>query len=452
MKNHLSLFFSWTKNSLKARLLISALLMIIIILPSIGITLHNAFEKQIKNSAANELSAYSYAILAVAEVENKSLFMPDQLLDNQFNVSQTGLYALFTTPDGKKILWQSKSLLGLILPKKLPTPTLGEQIFSEIDLDETAHLIYSFSVSFTDNEQSLPVTLHIIKDKTGLLSIIADFKQQLWLWLFILMALLIIIQIVWLVWTLKPLTQLQRELADIDQGKANKLVGHYPQELSRVTKQLNALLDTEKNQRQRYRNALSDLAHSLKTPLAVIQSQQNLSTSTYEHIRLMNKMIEHQLKRAQSAGKSAWHLGISIKPVVEKMCNTLQKLYQHKQLTITQCTDEKALFKGDETDLMEILGNLLDNACKAAQHKIHVTVTLNKNKLLIKIADDGNGVASEQRQAILQRGTRTDTYQQGHGIGLAIVLDLVTSYQGKLIIEQSTTLGGALFILEFVQE
>ncbi len=449
MKNYWSYFFAWATNSLKARLLISALLMVIIILPIIGVTLHNAFEKQIRSSVKNELSAYSYAILAVAEVENQSLFMPEQLLDNQFNVSQTGLYAVISAPDGKKILWQSKSLLGLTLPKNLPTPSLGKQSFKEITLDNKAHLIYSFSVSFTDNKQAFPITLHIIKDQTALLSIIAEFKQQLWLWLFILMLLLIIIQIVWLKWTLKPLTQLQKELAAIDQGKAAQLKHHYPQELQQVTQQVNTLLITEHNQRQRYRNALADLAHSLKTPLAVIQSEHNLSTTTHEQLNVINQIIEHQLKRAQSAGESAWHLGVSIAPIVNKLSNTLTKLYQHKHLKITQQLDKTAVFKGDKADLMEILGNLLDNACKAAKQQITIKVKHDNTQLIIAIADDGKGIAAELQQLILQRGTRSDTYQQGHGIGLAIVRDLVNSYQGDLKISRSSELGGALFTLIF---
>ena len=449
MKPAITSFFFWAKNSLKARLLVSALLMIIIILPIIGITLHNAFEKQIKNSVKNELSAYSYSILAVAEVEQQSLFMPEQLLDNQFNVSQTGLYAVITSPDGKDVLWQSRSLLGLTLPQHLPTPPLGKQIYNDIILDKRPHLIYSFGVSFTENEQAFPVTLHIIKDQTSLLAIIDEFKQQLWLWLLILMVLLIVLQAVWLMWTLKPLTKLQKELKAIDQGKATQLQHQYPQELTQVSKQVNTLLITEQNQRQRYRNALSDLAHSLKTPLAVIQSQQTLSNSAKEQLALINNIIEHQLKRAQSAGESAWHLGIKVAPVVKKLCNTLTKIYHDKQLKITQHIDNTAIFKGDEADLMEILGNLLDNACKAATQQIEISISIDKNTLTMKVADDGKGIATVQQKAILQRGTRSDTYQQGHGIGLAIVCDLVKSYQGTLTIESSPKLGGALFILQF---
>jgi len=449
MTNRARHFFLWQKNSLKTRLVISALLMIIIVLPIIGVTLNNAFSEQIRNSIKNELSAYSYAILAVAEVENKQLYMPEQLLDNQLNVSQTGLYALLVNSHDQHILWRSKSLLGLKDPIDLPQPKLGETKFSEINLAGKAHLIYSFSVSYGDDQNALPMTLHIIKDKTQLAHVISDFKQQLWTWLILLMVLLVLVQMAWLKWTLKPLRILQQELADVEKGERTQLQQDYPQELQQVTNQLNLLLTTEQNQRQRYRNALSDLAHSLKTPLAVIQSQQDLSTSSQEQLQLINHMVEHQLKRAQSAGQAAWHLGINIAPVAKKLVNTLTKIYQEKHLLINCHVDEKVSFKGDEADLMEILGNLLDNACKAAKSQVNLKAHIINDTLEISIADDGNGIALNKRKEILQRGMRADSYQQGHGIGLAIVRDLVDSYQGELQIEQSKSLTGALFILTF---
>jgi two-component system sensor histidine kinase PhoQ len=449
MNNNANPFFIWQKNSLKTRLVISALLMIIIVLPIIGVTLNNAFSEQIRNSIKNELSAYSYAILAVAEVENKQLYMPEQLLDNQLNVSQTGLYALLVNSHDQHILWRSKSLLGLQDPLDLPQPKLGETKFSEINLSGKAHLIYSFSVSYGDGQNALPMTLHIIKDKTQLAQIISDFKQQLWTWLILLMVLLVLVQMAWLKWTLKPLHLLQQELADVEKGECRQLQQDYPQELQQVTNQLNLLLTTEQNQRQRYRNALSDLAHSLKTPLAVIQSQQDLSLSSQEQLTLINQMIEHQLKRAQSAGQAAWHLGINIAPVAKKLVNTLTKIYQEKRLLINCNIDENVSFKGDEADLMEILGNLLDNACKAAKSQVNLKAHIINDKLEISIADDGNGITLNKRKEILQRGMRADSYQQGYGIGLAIVRDLVDSYQGQLTVVNSTRLGGALFILHF---
>jgi len=448
----------WRMNSLKARLMLSALLMIIIVLPIIGLTLKNAFEVQVKSAVKNELSAYVYSILAVAEVENQQLFMPEQLLENQFNVIESGLYAAIadskqSVSENNNFLWSSNSLLGLELRQVLLSPEVGQSSFLTLSIADKAHLIYSFSVSFTSEsqseQQSFPITIHIIKDQSDLLKVVEQFKQQLWRWLSFLMALLLIVQIIWLKWTLKPLKTLKTELALVEQGKTEKLQASYPVELEQVTNQVNTLLKTEQSQRLRYRNALSDLAHSLKTPLAVIHSQKELTESSIEQLNVINHTIEHQLKRAQSAGQSSWHLGIAIEPIAKKLCESLSKIYRDKNLTIEHECSSDAVFKGDEADLMEILGNLMDNACKAANQSVVLKVRELNKELIFSIEDDGQGINEDQKQNILQRGIRADTYQQGHGIGLAIVRDLVESYQGNLSIDRSVKLTGAMFTVKF---
>jgi len=462
----------WQVNSLKIRLIFSALLMIVVMLPIIGITLNNAFDKQLKSAMKNELKAQSFSIFSVAEVENRQLIMPDQLLENQFNVIQSGLYALIsiipeplipnlavsysskpyikqTAVNGERVLWRSHSLLASTLPKQLPSPEIGQSFFSEQLLDRKIHLVYSFSASFNENGQEFPITLHIIKDQSEFLTLASEFKQKLWTWLGVLMVLFIIVQMVWLVWTLKPLNKLKNELINIEKGNKNSLEEIYPVELEQVTVQLNTLLNTEQSQRKRYRHALADLAHSLKTPLAVIQSQEELSISSKEQLTSISRMIEHQLKKAQSAGESSWHLGISVQVIAKKLVNTLAKIYQEKSLDITCEVSKEATFKGDESDLLEILGNVLDNACKAAKYKVSLKVEVINKQLVFIITDDGVGITEKQKQTIFERGVRADTYQKGHGIGLAIVRDLVSSYHGNLQIKTSPELGGAMFILTF---
>ena len=255
--------------------------------------------------------------------------------------------------------------------------------------------------------------------------------------------------IIWLLWTLKPLTVLTHELEQIEKGQKKALDANYPLELQKVTQQLNALLKTEENQRKRYRNALSDLAHSLKNPLAVIQSQSDISVNASEQLNRINQIVEHQLKRAQSAGQSSWHLGVQVNEVAIKLIKTLSKIYQENQLSFIVDIDEKASFKGDEADLMEILGNILDNACKAAKYKVSIKVFTESKKLIIEVCDDGEGIEESQQKIILSRGGRADTYQAGHGIGLAIVNDLVSSYQGQLLIGKSDLLLGASFTIIF---
>ncbi|OUS26670.1 ATP-binding protein [Thalassotalea sp. 42_200_T64] len=439
-------------NSLQARLMLSALLIIMLVLPSIGFILENAFSEQVQSSVRNELTAYSYSILAVAEVEQQQLIMPDALLDNQFSVNESGLYALISNSQNGDTLWASPSFLGVEQPKGLFMPALGESSFKPLQLAGKKHLDYSFTVSFTDalnDEYPYQLTLHIIKDLSEFDAMIKQFKYTLWWWMLLLTLVLVVVQFIWLSFTLKPFQSIEKELKQVEQGKAQTVKGSYPLELNRVANRMNTLLATEQNQRKRYRNALSNLAHSLKTPLAVIQTQDELSDTSQQQLSLINKTIEHQLKRAQSGGESAWHVGIKIKPIVTKLVTTLNKIYQSKQITIRCNVDQYAVFKGEEADLLEILGNLLDNASKAAKQQVVLKVSQNNTQLLLSIEDDGVGISPEQRQLILNRGTRADTYQEGHGIGLAIVRDLLASYKGELHISRSEQLGGAKFTIRF---
>jgi two-component system sensor histidine kinase PhoQ len=437
-------------SSLKVRIVVSALLLILVLLPIIGITLNNAFETQVNVAAKNQLKAYVYSVLAMAEVENNELQMPSHLLENQFNVIGSGLYALITTKDNQ-LLWTSNSFLGLNTPINLPKPATGRSTFDSIMINDKPLLIYSFSVSFATSEQPFTMTLHIIKNKQEYLQQIQKFSNTLWTWLLILTALLVIVQLSWLLWTLKPLGQFSQELTAVEQGTSMQLSTHYPVELQKVAKQLNTLLQTEQNQRKRYRNALADLAHSLKTPLAVIQTQADLSEASLEQINRINQIIAYQLRRAQSAAGSGWHLGISVDSIAVRLVRTLTKIYQHRNLTIEYHPNKQARFKGDEADLTEMLGNVLDNACKAAKTRVTLTLKQQDNQLWMTIEDDGEGIPEEKQQHIFERGIRADTYAQGHGIGLAIVRDLVDSYHGNLTVGQSASLQGAKFEFTFEQ-
>lgn len=462
-------------NSLRARIMLSALIVIVVLLPSIGIALNNAFAQQIQSNLEDQLNAYFYSVLAVTEVENNDLIMPEVLLDNQFNVINSGLYALITRAGDEQIklpkqqtslLWFSNSFLSADIsqqwPSNLPKPSVGESSFTTLTLNDAPHFVYSFSVRFEGENtntdlnkeassqiKSAPITLHIVKDMTSITEQLDAFSQKIWTWLLVLMAVLLLIQLCWLVWTLKPLAKFTEELNAVQRAEVDTLSQAYPNELRAVATQLNALLDTEKRQRQRYRNALADLAHSLKTPLAAILSQKDLSESSMEQLQQINHTISHQLKRAQSAGHNPWHLGLKVQSVADKLLRTLSKIYPDIELRQSPKSQAHSVFKGDEADLTEILGNLLDNACKAAVSRVHLSFYEQDNKTVIIVEDDGNGVSNAEQSRILERGKRADTYPQGHGIGLAIVRDLVDNYQGSLAIDSSDTLGGARFTLRF---
>ncbi|MGI2182658.1 ATP-binding protein [Shewanella oncorhynchi] len=439
-------------NSLKARLVASALLFILVLLPLIGVALNDAFTEQVKSATKNELSAYVYSILAVTEVENKQISIPELVLENRFNLIQSGLYAIATTEDasGKQdIVWHSQSFMGITPPPHFTIPATGQSAFEQIELADQLHLIYSFSVSFASQNQNVPVTIHIIKDEREFQQQIDQFNQQLWTWLLILMLVMLVFQLSWLLWTLRPLARFTQELHSVEQGKSMQLSSQYPTELQAVARQLNILLNTEQTQRKRYRNALADLAHSLKTPLAVIKSQADLSESSSEQVSVISRIIGHQLKRAQTAAAASWHLGIRVDEVAAKLLRTLAKIYREPQINLSGEMVEHAVFKGDEADLTEILGNLLDNACKAAKSTVTLTVTGDAYQLLICIEDDGPGISEALQNQIFERGIRADSYLQGNGIGLAIVRDLVDSYNGRISVSRSEILGGAKFSISF---
>lgn len=447
-------------NSLKARLIVSALLLIVVLLPLIGFAITDAFSEQVKTAAKNELSAYVYAILAVTEVENQQVEIPELILENRFNLIQSGLYALVARPAAKNastldvpsktsLVWHSQSFVGITAPADLPTPATGKSQFDQIRLAGKNHWIYSFSVSFTSQNQHVPVTIHIIKDEQAFQQQIDQFKQQLWTWLLVLMLLLLVVQLSWLWWTLRPLARFTQELQQVEQGESMQLSSQYPSELQVVARQLNTLLNTEQTQRKRYRNALADLAHSLKTPLAVIKSQADLSEASSEQVSAISRIIGHQLKRAQTAGAASWHLGIQVEGVAAKLLRTLGKIYQEPPIAFEAQLSKQAIFKGDEADLTEILGNVLDNACKAARSKVKLTVTGDAQQLLLCVEDDGAGISEAKQAQIFERGLRADSYQQGNGIGLAIVRDLVESYNGRMLVSHSESLGGAKFSIRF---
>ena len=202
----------------------------------------------------------------------------------------------------------------------------------------------------------------------------------------------------------------------------------------------------------RYRNSLGDLAHSLKTPLAILQSSQTGSDATdashslvSEQVQRMDDIINHQLQRAAVSGRSTLAAPVAIDRVVRRLVRTLEKVYQDKPVTIDLDLQPGATFTGDETDLTEILGNLLDNACKYCRSTVRVTARTDHTPggVEIRIEDDGPGIPADQVDTLLQRGRRMDESVPGQGIGLGMASEITALYGGELSFDTSN-LGGTL--------
>ncbi|MDG1910563.1 MAG: hypothetical protein P8I81_17060, partial [Pseudomonadales bacterium] len=211
-----------------------------------------------------------------------------------------------------------------------------------------------------------PYTFVVVETMVPFKSEVNEFRNSLWGWLLGMMLILILLQAVVMNWGLSPLKQVANDLKSIEDGERETLDGDYPAEIEGVTRNLNLLLATERQQREKYRTTLADLAHSLKTPLAILSGLSRdvpLKVEIDEQIARMNQIVAYQLERAVVRSSGLIKNAIAIKPVVQKLVDAMKKVYADKQVVISTDLADHDFF-GDERDLMELLGNLIDNACK----------------------------------------------------------------------------------------
>lgn len=357
--------------SLKTRLFVSAAILVALLLPALGIALFQAFERQALAGSRDELGALIYSVLAQTDVIDGKLEMPPFLNEPQFNVDGSGLYAEVRSGAGE-VLWRSGSLIGHGAIPALPSPAPGAdaKVFGETLLNDEPLFVMSFTAVYESKGVDVPLSIHILKSQQRYREALTEFESSLWRYLLLALALLAVVLGLWLRWTLKPLSRFEAELKAVEHGDKERIDTDYPTELGPLVHQLNSLLTTEQNQRKRYRNALSDLAHSLKTPLAVLQSHPGLDDAVMEQVDNISHSISHQLKRAQSAGAASWHQGVEILPQAERLTRTLSKIHGDKGIDFELKLAAELVFKGDKGDLTELLGNLLDNACKAARSRV----------------------------------------------------------------------------------
>jgi two-component system sensor histidine kinase PhoQ len=276
---------------------------------------------------------------------------------------------------------------------------------------------------------------------------VSAFRKRLMVWLAGTLLVILLVQLVIVRFGLQPLRRLANRVSRVEAGEISGLGHNWPREVEPLVDNLEALLRGEQQRRERTRNTLADVAHSLKTPLAVLRSA-DLAAPDYamlqrEQLDRMEEVMQWHLQRAVG-GNHRLLQRVAVMPVLTRLRDTLLKVYAARSLTLDVSGDESVRYRGDERDLMELLGNLLDNACKYASGRVRVTARRDgeSGELLLVVEDDGEGISPELRDALLTRGTRADTRQEGQGIGLAVVRDIVAAQQGELRLGDSE-LGGA---------
>lgn len=433
--------------SLRLRSFSAALLVLLVFIPLAALTLKGAFTSSLSQSMLQQLRVQSLTLISEFEMDDKLPQMPEQLFNDQLNIPGSGLYAFIEIND--KLIWQSISTLNWQKMPQFTPPDIGQELFIEDFNLLTDYFLFAYTAEFYAEDAFIPVSFYILQDKRAYDDEEQAFIGTLWKWLTLLGLILLILLLLSLNAALLPITRLIEQIQLAEAGKLHRIAQTYPPELEKLKSSINHLLATEQQQRNRYKNSLSDLAHSLKTPLAVLAGNQHLPEDANEPIQQIDQQIRRQLKRAAAGTVRSWEQAVAIKPIVTKLVNAMNKVYQDKALSITHRQDDPSCcFLGDSTDLMELLGNILDNACKAARLEVHISVYQHATRLFIDVEDDGPGIPTDQRQLMLNRGTRLDSYTEGQGIGMAVVADLVDAYQGQLQID-SSELGGAKISLGF---
>jgi two-component system sensor histidine kinase PhoQ len=428
-------------QSITRRLIIASLSLLALLLSATGIAINSAHKASLISAEQEQLGLQFFGLLGAIEWQDGAIDMGDRLKEPRFWQFRSGLYAQIRLRDGTP-LWQSVSSETIPLPPPESAPRSGQELFSEINIDKEAFFVFQYHAIWeTEDKREVPLLFSLYSSQTVLLNELKKFQNQLTLWLGLVLTISLIVTALILYWGLRPLRDLAVDLKLLEHGNTGKLHPNYPRELQGITHNLNQLLEKEKKQRERYRNTLADLAHSLKTPLAILKASGTKDTVTIEQINRMDNIINYQLKRAVSSGQQNLSGRIQLQPLITRLNNTLTKVYRDKTLNFQLSLDAEQTVAIDEQDAMELFGNLLDNACKACRNTIAIHCQNNGDQTVICIDDDGPGISTESRENLLGRGIRGDQYGEGQGLGLAIVGDIIESYQGAISFKDSS-LGG----------
>lgn len=440
--------------SIHLRLLLAVTLALVAFLGLGSFALDKAFSDSLERAAEERLLGHVYALLGAAKTDTEGrMRLPGSLPDPRFSNPDSGLYAWVLGEDGS-YRWHSLSMVGRSV-KPLEVVKAGSHSFSyEKSAGESFYLLVFGLLWEDDAGNELSYSFAIAENDAAIQAQVSTFRESLLIWLGGVSVILIMLQGLVLSWGLRPLRQVSSDLKRIESGQVDQLKGRYPKELQGLTGNINSLIRSGLASQERYRNSLGDLAHSLKTPLAVLQGAAEgddataLTASVNEQVSRMNDIVQYQLKRAAASGRQGLAQITPVAVVVNRLLRTLEKVYLEKQISCISEVDGEIVFPGDEGDLMELLGNLLENAFKYGRSKVRVRAEVNESasELQITIDDDGPGIPESERQNVLNRGRRADERQPGQGIGLSVSDQIIRLYGGGLRIG-SSELGGNRIIL-----
>jgi len=453
------------RNSLAFRLSAAATACILLILPATGVALVSVYRGAVETSFDVRLNYYLQYLIGATSRAQDGLVLeaPDTLGEPLFSLPASGWYWQIAPADTKNDpLLKSASLVSEALD--LPPPEASEDDVQRTYIsgpEEELLRVVARDIIFPGGDGARSYSFAVAGDAGEIDESVWSFTTMLIAAFGALGVALLVATFIQVRYGLRPLSDIGARLAAIRSGKAEKLEGELPSEIQPLQQELNSLIRSNQNIIERARTHVGNLAHALKTPLSVITNEARdrddpFAKKVSEQAEIMRQQVTHHLDRARVAAR-AGVVGRSthLKPVIENMRAALVKIYSQNQINLSAECPAHLRFAGEKQDLQEMIGNLMDNACKWARARVEVSAGVNaedRGYLRICVDDDGPGLPPEARKKAVKRGRRLDEGKPGSGLGLSIVADLSNLYDGNFWLEESS-LGGlrAVLILPAVE-
>ncbi|MCW2244330.1 sensor histidine kinase [Azospirillum canadense] len=437
-------------GSLRFRLLAGAAVWIALALAMAGAVLSGLFRDHVARRFDAELTTHLNQLAALADVgPDGTPVLRHPLSDPRFRLPLSGLYWQVNDAGGPRL--RSRSLWDEALALPPDEPADGE-LHRHVIAGPADRRLVVLERSVTLPNAAAPLRIAIAGDEGEMAGVIAAFDRVLWLSLGVLALVLITAAVVQVSVGLRPLVRLRAELAEVRAGRKKRFGAAAPREVQPLLEDLNALLDHSEEVVGRARLQAGNLAHALKSNLAVLANEADglapenaraVGAAIGRQVAEMRRHIDHHMARARAAAARGLP-GIAT-PVADSaaaLSRVMAKIHDRDRVTVTVRVPREHVFAGERADLDEMLGNLLDNACKWAQARVEVTSRLEAGGMLaVSVDDDGAGLPADRRGAVLAPGVRLDESTPGTGLGLAVVRDVARLYGGDVRLSQSP-LGG----------
>ncbi len=434
-------------NSLAFRLLASSSAIALVLLVSASLLLNAIFQQALEHNFDLRLKAALDGILAnVALADDGQIKLQGPVADARFALPLSGWYWQVTSPTGGQRLLASPSLLDQQLePVPVDAARDLDGVASYSTRDSSGNLLRVMDQRIKLFNQNADYEFLVSGNFDELKAEVASFQQTLYLVMALLGAALLGAIFAQVRFSLRPLQEMQHQLNDIRGGKIELLPDHFPEEIQPVADELNLLVQSNFEIIDRARMQVGNLAHALKTPISVLANESRNSTTPLaikvrEQIDAMRDHVNLYLDRARRAARAQAIGSVTeVEPVLQSLARTLQRINADRGLSITVQAPAGLRFRGERQDLEEMVGNLMDNACKWAKSSVIVKAASlprpaddARGWLLITVEDDGPGIPADQRAEALKRGRRLDETKPGSGLGMSIITETAGMYSGML--------------------